>query len=331
MAFFSIILPCYNCEKYIQQCINSILKQSYSDYEIIIIENGSTDHTAEIINSYNCNKIKVIVLSENQGVSCARNIGIEQAIGKYICFIDSDDYIMPDALEKFKKSIDAMPYSDLYIGNIVPFVDHAETDSRDDFKEGKMDIDNINKCSKDNFLEQLIEKNIYTCFVMRTVYDREFIQTNQLFFMPGIWHEDEEWTTKVYIKAHTIKYVDNNFYFYRIHSNSLMHGENLRHKKDEIRYISLLKIIVSIYQYKLKYDFSEAEIKFIQSKLNYYLWILPDEIKDFNREDYPLLYEYMLKNHESILCSLSIITYEEEKEWMINLINSFIHKGIMNL
>ena len=63
------------------------------------------------------------LLSENQGVSCARNIGIEQAIGKYICFIDSDDYIMPDALEKFKKSIDAMPYSDLYIGNIVPFVD----------------------------------------------------------------------------------------------------------------------------------------------------------------------------------------------------------------
>lgn len=100
----SIIIPAYNCEKYIEKCINSILLQTYQNFEIIIINDGSQDHTLEKINNYlNKNKIKLISI-ENNGVSNARNLGIENSKGDYICFIDADDWIEKDYLEYFVKN-----------------------------------------------------------------------------------------------------------------------------------------------------------------------------------------------------------------------------------
>lgn len=95
----SIIVPNYNKEKYIEKCIDSVLKQSYTNYELIIVDDGSTDNSIDIINRYNSNKIKLIKLSKNTGIANARNKGIKCANGRMICFLDSDDYWNKDKLK----------------------------------------------------------------------------------------------------------------------------------------------------------------------------------------------------------------------------------------
>lgn len=103
--YVSIIVPTYNSEKYINACISSILNQSYVYFEVIIIDDGSTDSTKEIINNFNDKRIKLFVQS-NQGVSVARNKGIMCATGEYITFIDSDDIIDPTHISGLLESIE---------------------------------------------------------------------------------------------------------------------------------------------------------------------------------------------------------------------------------
>lgn len=95
----SVIVPAYNVEEYIIDCVESICNQSYKNLEIIIIDDGSTDATGEICDAFDDSRIKVIH-QKNQGLSGARNTGILEARGEYLAFVDSDDYIKPDMLEK---------------------------------------------------------------------------------------------------------------------------------------------------------------------------------------------------------------------------------------
>ena len=96
----SVVVPVYNTREYLERCVESLIEQSYSDIEILLIDNGSTDGSAEIIDRFaSCNeKIKAYHLEE-KGVSRARNIGIKEATGAFIAFCDSDDYVPTDALE----------------------------------------------------------------------------------------------------------------------------------------------------------------------------------------------------------------------------------------
>lgn len=102
----SIIIPVYNCEKYIKRCIDSILSQNYKDIEIIIVNDGSTDKTNEILESYKKMDNRIVVIEkENSGVSDSRNIGVMNAKGDYISFIDADDYIEPNIYMEVMKNI----------------------------------------------------------------------------------------------------------------------------------------------------------------------------------------------------------------------------------
>lgn len=95
----SIIMPCYNAEQYIKDSINSVLNQTYPHFELIIIDDLSTDNSINIINSFSDNRIKLIQLTQNGGAGVARNTGIEAAQGRFIAFLDSDDLWRPNKLE----------------------------------------------------------------------------------------------------------------------------------------------------------------------------------------------------------------------------------------
>lgn len=107
---FSVIVPCYNIEKYIVQCIESILAQTFTDYELILVDDGSKDATAGILDKYQKrdNRIKVIHKS-NGGLTSARKAGAELAAGDYVAIVDGDDWIIPEYLEEFSKAIDKGP------------------------------------------------------------------------------------------------------------------------------------------------------------------------------------------------------------------------------
>ena len=102
---FSIIVPVYNVEKYIEKCLESILNQTYDNFEIIVINDGSTDNSKKILDNYKTNKKIKIINQDNQGLSIARNNGLGAASGDYILFIDSDDYIEEELLSTLNKNI----------------------------------------------------------------------------------------------------------------------------------------------------------------------------------------------------------------------------------
>ena len=102
----SIIIPVYNCEKYIEKCINSIINQTYKDFEVIIVDDGSIDNSIEICNKLiKTDKRFKITRQTNKGVSCARNLGLELAKGEYITFIDSDEWVENTFIECLLKGI----------------------------------------------------------------------------------------------------------------------------------------------------------------------------------------------------------------------------------
>ncbi len=116
LPFFSVIIPLYNKEAYIIETLNSVLKQDFNDYEIIIINDGSTDNSLNIITNLNLKNV-LIHSQKNNGVSVARNNGIQLAQGKYIAFLDADDYWFPNHLNELHRAITAFPKHSIFCNN----------------------------------------------------------------------------------------------------------------------------------------------------------------------------------------------------------------------
>jgi len=127
--FFSIIIPLYNKEKFIKNTIESVLNQKFNDFEILLVNDGSTDNSLKQLEGFSDNRIKVFS-QENKGVSVARNLGLEKSNGTYICFLDADDYWYPYFLSQFYKYIELLPNQKVFTSafefeiqnKIIPFV-----------------------------------------------------------------------------------------------------------------------------------------------------------------------------------------------------------------
>jgi glycosyltransferase involved in cell wall biosynthesis len=111
---FSVVIPLYNKEQYVVDTINSVLNQTFNDYEVIVVDDGSTDHSKDRVKTIQSSRLKCI-FQDNQGVAVARNTGIENANGDYIAFLDADDYWHPDYLETIYSLINRYPESDMYV------------------------------------------------------------------------------------------------------------------------------------------------------------------------------------------------------------------------
>ena len=126
LAAFSVIIPAYNAEKSIERSISSVLDQSYESFEIIVVNDGSTDNTEEIIKRLNNDKIKIIS-QKNQGVSVARNVGIKNSNNTYICFLDADDAWLPNHLEVLSNLIEKYKNESFFVtGYKMLFLDGRE-------------------------------------------------------------------------------------------------------------------------------------------------------------------------------------------------------------
>ena len=111
---YSVVIPLYNKEHYIASTLRSVLAQTYPDYEVIVVDDGSTDHSLQACKEVRSDKIRV-VQQVNQGVSAARNKGIELAAGEYICFLDADDTWYPDYLQNIETIVQKYPQSDIFV------------------------------------------------------------------------------------------------------------------------------------------------------------------------------------------------------------------------
>ena len=209
MALLSIVVPVYDVEQYLPRCIDSILKQSFTDFELILVNDGSTDNCPIICDEYadKDDRIKVIH-KENGGLSDARNTGINKARGKYISFIDSDDFIVENAYEVLisqaeKKSLD------IVTGAAIEY--YAENNQKP--KGIKRSFTNEVMSGIDFLTKSYMEKAMLHC-VQYSVYRFDIIKDNNLYFKKGILHEDNLWTPQVFLKAERVMYYDIDFYMH---------------------------------------------------------------------------------------------------------------------
>ncbi len=289
----SIVIPVYNVEKYLEECIESAIKQSLNDIEIICINDGSTDSSLEILKKYEEKYSNIIVISqENKGLSASRNVGIRKAKGKYIYFLDSDDFIDTKSMEVCYKECEKYDL-DMVTFDAICFLDKDYVGK--DFKE---DYDRSNLLPQytltgEEFYIASNKSGGYRVPVWLNFYNSEFIRKNNLFFIEGIYHEDEIHTCHCLLKAKRIKYINKKFFNRRIRNNSIMTSNlNKKHIHGNFEVFKELYKIYCIYGY------------------------------DRSTEVGNILYHYINLNIKSTLSRCDFIKEEELRKEVINFLRS---------
>lgn len=223
MKKISVIVPIYNVEQYLEKCIKSICRQSYSNLEIILVDDGSPDHCGEICESWKQEDDRIRVIhKENGGLSDARNAGIEIATGEYLVFIDSDDYIHPNMIEYLYQACE-QNQAEIAVCEYKSVSDAYEPDL-----QKQQVVEHIVLDTPDKKLEYQYEKKIDVCTVAwNKIYRRRLFENVR--YPKGKIHEDEFTTYKLFYTAQRIVYIPLELYYYVQRSNSIM-GEGFQKK-----------------------------------------------------------------------------------------------------
>lgn len=295
-------MPVYNTGKYLKKSINSVLNQTLNDIELICVNDGSTDNSLNILESYNDKRIKLIN-QKNQGLGAARNKGLKNSNGEFIFFIDSDDYIAEDTLEKLYKNA-ILNDSDIVLYKMARF-------NRDnirynapifDFDEINPEVDYSNYTF--NYKEikpYILNKSFSACIKL---YKKEFLDKyDDLYFDTGLIFEDVSFHVKVMLRATKISYVPEYLYFYRQNPNSIINTNKNREDiykvinivekflkennyynefKHEFDYFKVLQILQYILEANTEEYFNKAKDEFSSMDLNNNDLIYPKYIDLFN-------------------------------------------------
>lgn len=222
--YFSIIIPVYNSERYLQQCLQSVSLQSFKDYQLILVNDGSTDTSLAMCEAYqeiHSNKDIVIVSQSNCGVSMARNAGLDYATGKYIVFLDSDDWLEDNILEYVYNMRDED--IDCFVGM---FKSKFETENAIPIFTERMDSSYIDRLSQNEVLRYFHHLRLIMT-VWRFIVKREIIVNNGIRFEKGLVHEDEVFAALSVINCESFHLVPFPWYNYRIRDNSITTSKTL--------------------------------------------------------------------------------------------------------
>lgn len=215
MTKISIIVPVYNVEKYIEQCFKSILKQTFDDYEVIVVNDGSPDNSQEIIDKYvEKDKRFKSFKKKNGGLSSARNYGVKKAKGEYLVFVDSDDDIHKDLLKKINEEIERNKVDVIKYG--IKIID----------KEPRTEISELfHNITGEEAFPKLIKESLFVT-AWSYAYNRKYWLDNKFEYAEGRIHEDYGLTPYVVIKAQSVSSIDIAGYNYYIRENSIMSSNN---------------------------------------------------------------------------------------------------------
>ncbi|WP_179375832.1 glycosyltransferase [Winogradskyella wichelsiae] len=205
----SVIIPVYNVENYLDRCINSIINQTYQNFEIILVNDGSSDNSGHICDNYKIQDTRVIVIhKQNEGSSCARNAGLDIASGDYISFVDSDDYINESMLE-------------IMITNLTKFnLDVVEINPTSNNVDLNLNY-NFEIQDKVSMMKRIIQNTAFS--VWRRMYKTSLI--NDLRFIPKIIHQDVFFTIDVLDKIDQIGYINQQLYHYNTDNVSIIRSK----------------------------------------------------------------------------------------------------------
>ena len=204
----TVVVPIYNVENYLERCINSIINQTYKNIEIFLVNDGSPDNSKKIMEKFKYQDSRVkCFYKENGGLSDTRNYAINRANGKYICFIDGDDYIEKTFVEKL--------------------LNKAKTDGSD------MVWCNFNMVNDDGKYSEIIINENDICFfeipsACNKLFNIKLFKENNIFFPKGIWYEDLATTPRILFSAKKISYVNENLYDYYFNDKSITNTYSIK-------------------------------------------------------------------------------------------------------
>lgn len=223
MCKISVIIPVYNVEPYLKQCLDSVLSQSFTNFEVICVEDCSTDHSLTILHEYSSKDKRIRVLQNNKdktnrGPSMSRNKGMELARGKYLYMLDSDDWLMPEALQILWEKAERYN-SDVVLFNSIISAEEVGLGgtSVDWDMEG---LYNTAMTGQEAF-SNIIERNTWSSAVWRQFWKTKFLKDNSIKFEDKIKAEDWIFTTKTLLRADRVVFIKDILHTYRRHTSSL--------------------------------------------------------------------------------------------------------------
>lgn len=257
----SVIIPVYNVEMYIEECLDSIVKQTYQELQIIVVDDGSTDASNQKVKPYLSDCRVQFVEQVNKGLSGARNTGLEAASGKYVFFVDSDDYIKLTAIEELVHLMEKNKV-DLIRFNGRAFLDGLNTPIEQNNYDFSHRLQEGTKYIHDRFE---MNRRTFASPVYLYMLKREVIEKNKLSFYEGILHEDELFTTQIFLNSHSMVYANAFYYNRRYRENSIMTNQSQeRLKRTADSYSIIFKELEKLY---LNNEYSKEQKKLIKRQM----------------------------------------------------------------
>lgn len=271
MSMVSIVVPVYNVRDYLEKCVKSVLAQTYEKWEMILVDDGSTDGCREMCDALSAQDMRIRVIhKENGGLSDARNTGAKQAEGKYLLFLDSDDTIAPDMLAE------TVSAAETYQSDIVLF-DYKRVEESGGEEICTMSLQEDCVMNLRTHPEILLE----TPSAWIRLFGREFYVNSGLEFPKGYKYEDLGTTPKLALLAERIVYVKKPLYHYLIRQGSIMTGtacrQSYRHRK---------QMVQGVVDYFKEQDQAETFAKELEYLTLFHMYFIPaKEMLYFNREE----------------------------------------------
>ena len=225
MPKISVIIPIYNVEDYLAKCIDSVLAQSFTDYEIVLVDDGSTDGSGEIAAAYAAKHACIRLLTqENGGLGAARNTGIKVATGEYLLFVDSDDAIEPNTLQVLMDTV-AQTRADLVI------FDFLLVDEQGNLVKAEPGCQSV---PSDVSVKQNPELLLNAPAAWNKLYKKSLFIESGIYFPGRVFYEDFRTGPKILLQANCVQYVAQPLYRYVQRSGSIMHTKQVERNRDII-------------------------------------------------------------------------------------------------
>ena len=305
MCEISVIIPVFNVEEYLEECLLSVVNQSFKDIEIICINDGSTDNSLNILENFKKKDSRFkIITQKNKGVGASRNIGLKHAEGKYIYFLDSDDYIDLKTLEKLYKNIKSNN------SDVVLFKFHSFDDEKNFHKRGvgfKIDeifgdIDYSNFTFNYHEVKKHVLNSSYSACLK--FYKKEFLDSySNLYFSEGIIFEDVLFHVKVMLQAFKISFVNDSLYYYRSNPESILNKSNGT--------LDIFNVIDMVENFLIDHDYyDEFENEFIDFKISQILqYIISSNDENYFKKAKKEFQKFSYKYNEDIKLVLNSNDY----------------------
>lgn len=289
VPFFSIIIPAYQVEDYILECLNSLLEQKKDIFEVVIVDDGSTDNTGKLCDEY-CEKYDdfSVYHTKNQGVSAARNVAIHKATGKYLIFLDSDDKVSSGSLGRLKAFIEEKNAPDVIVTRRSTILPDTLLEKECDYFFQEEKLSTMSSVEIYEFLDKLQD---FWFGVWAFCVKREYIVERQLYFHEGIQHEDEEWIPKMFFNTENREYCNCAVYCNRIaRPDSITSQLNIKKLFDRLQVVDLLQ------SYFTDDKFSHDIVQCIRRRCQKLVFgVLVDSCKYHKKEEYSQLKSLLKK------------------------------------